>query len=135
MKTLNLKEIIEKHSLDVKEVAEQLFPKNQYPSLALSRIISGKALLDTDQVSKLSLMTGVPIECLYSGGEWKINTSENLMTFETGEYKAELDTEKWVTKVFHKQSLIHETIIHSGSIALSIYLRELTEVIIKHNKP
>ena len=55
MKTIDLKEIIEKRKLDAKDVAQQLFPGIKYPKLALNRIIAGEAVLDANQISKLAL--------------------------------------------------------------------------------
>ena len=132
MKTFDLKEIIEKQNLVVKEIAKQLFPNNKYPKLALDRVLSGKAFLDTNQVSKLSMMTGISVEELYSGGCWKASTSKDKLKFTSGNFTAELDTETWITKIYHKDSLFHEAVIHNGSIALSEYLTKLTNIINKH---
>jgi hypothetical protein len=132
MKTINLKEIIEKQNLDTKEVAEQLFPNNKYPKLALDRVLSGKAFLDTNQMSKLSMLTGIPIEKLYSGSEWKPSNQKGIHKFTNGEYVAELDTKTWITKIYKNDSLFHEAIISDGSIALSVYLSELTSIINKN---
>lgn len=134
MKTINLKEIIEKQNLDVKEVAEQLFPSNKYPKLALNRVLAGEAFLDTNQVSKLSMLTGIPIENLYSGAEWKATNEKGIHKFTNGDYVAELDTKTWITKIYHKGSMFHEAIIHDGTIALSAYLSELTSLINKFNQ-
>ena len=132
MKTFNLKEIIEKQGLSTKDVAIQLFPSNKYPKLALDRVLAGKAFLDTNQVSKLSMITGIAIDELYIGGEWKATSAKDKLRFTTGEYVAELDTKTWITKVYHNDSLFHDAVIHSGSISLSDYLTELTNLINKH---
>lgn len=134
MKTINLSEIIEKQNLDVKDVAEQLFPSNKYPKLALDRVLKGEAFLDTNQVSKLSMLTGIPIEKLYSGAEWKGSNEKGVHKFTNGDYVAELDTKTWVTKLYCNGSLFHESIIHNGTIALSAYLNELTSLINKYNQ-
>lgn len=132
MKIFDLKEIIEKQNLVVKEVAKELFPTNKYPKLALDRVLSGKAFLDTNQVSKLSMMTGISIEKLYSGGQWKASATDDKLKFTSENYTAELNTETWITKIYHKDSLFHEAIIHNGNIALSEYLTKLTNIINKH---
>jgi hypothetical protein len=69
MRTIDVKEIIEKHQLDAKEVAQQLFPGNKYPKLALNRVMAGSAQLDANQMSKLALLIGVQVSDLYSGSE------------------------------------------------------------------
>lgn len=134
MKTINLEKIITDHALDVREVGKELFPSAKYPKLALDRILKGEAFLDTNQVSKLSLITGIPIEVLFSGGEWKTQGSENKITFTSEDYKAELDTLTWVTKVYYKGSLFHEEIISQKHIELSEYLETLRNLINKYNK-
>lgn len=135
MQTINLKRIIEKQDLKPKWVAEQLFPENKYPKLALDRVLDGKAFLDTNQVSRLSAITGIPINFLYSGGEWEMKSTENKISFTSDDYFAELNTQTWKTEIYHKGSIFHETLIHSEGIPLSEYLSQLTNLIIKHSKP
>lgn len=132
MKTIDLNKIIEDNNLDVKELAGELFPDIKYPKLALDRILRGESKLDTDQLSRLSLYTGLPIEVLYSGTPWKTNISDKLVQFKTGDYKAELDRETWVTKIFHKGTIFHESIIHQSTIPLDEYFEELNSLINKH---
>ena len=132
MNKIDLQSIIGTYRLDQKEIAESLFPGNKYPALALKRVLSGEAYLDTNQVSKLALTIGVPIEKLFSGAEWKGYCKGSTHTFTNGEYKAELDTQTWTTKLFHKDSLLHEEILHSGSTPLSEYLSKLDELILNH---
>ena len=134
MQTVDIQKIIDQHGLDVDHVAEQLFPGHKYPRLAYNRVKHGKGTLDTNQVSKLALLTGRSISSLYSGEEWKAKTKENLHVFTNGEYRAELDTQTWVTKIFHNNSLFHEAIIHSSTIPLQEYLMEIDKIILKNKK-
>jgi hypothetical protein len=134
MHTLDLNRIIPENNLEVKKVAEELFPKNKYPKLALDRVLKGEAFLDTNQLSLLSLMTGVPIHFLYSNGSWEMSTKKKgMITFQTQDYKAELDLENWVTKIYHKNSLFHEALLHKEAIPLSEYLEQINNLIIKNN--
>jgi hypothetical protein len=129
MSTFNLQEIIDKQGLDAKEIAKELFPTNGYPVLALKRILKGEAFLDTEQLSKLSALTGITIGELYAGGAWKGSSAKDELIFKSGRYKAVLNTETWVTKIYKNDSLFHDKVIHGGSIALSKYLSSLTEII------
>ena len=129
MRTINVKEIIETRGLDTKEVARQLFPKNKYPDLALNRVIKGKNVLDADQISKLALLSGLQLSELFSGENWKATAHKGVHVFTNGEFRAELDSETWITKVFHKDSMFHESIIHSGSTPVSEYLSQLDLII------
>lgn len=136
MNTFNINALIERHGLDTKKVAVELFPENKYPMIALSRVISGEALLNTEQVSKLSFLTGIPINQLFEQGEW-VNlprkANDNTMAFENGEYRAELNRDTWETKIFHKNSIFHESVITNGAtLPLSVYFAELDKLILNH---
>lgn len=133
MRTIDLKKIIEDQGLDTKEVAQHLFPGNKYPRLALNRVIAGDAVLDANQISKLALLASVSISQLY-GTEWKSKSKKDLMIFSSENFRAELNTQTWVTKIFDNDSMFHESIIHSGSTPLSDYLNELNAIIIKYQK-
>jgi len=134
MKTLDLKSIIDRNNLEVKEVAVELFPNNKYAKLALDRIIKGEAFLDTNQLSRLSQMTGITINELFEGGKWKLKSDDTMMTFEYGDFRAELNTSTWETKVYHKNSIFHESVLSKRTISLKEYLSELNKLITKYNK-
>lgn len=131
MQKIDLKKIIKQRELDVAQVASQLFPNNKYSRLALNRVMQGKALLDSAQISKLALIADLDISELY-GIKWKATTKGGIMTLTTGDYVAILDTRSWITKVLHKNSLFHESIIHNGSTPLSLYLSKIGDIIEKH---
>lgn len=133
----NINELIKEHELDTKVLASELFPENKYPMIALTRVINGEALLNTDQLAKLSFLTGLPIEALFSGGEWRDAKSKeaNIIALENGEYRAELNRDTWITKLYHKNSIFHEAIILDGTaVPMSEYLSELDNLILKYKK-
>ena len=100
MSKIHLKSILEAHGVDPKKAAEVLFPKNMYPYLALNRVMKGKALLDSDQISALAFLLGVPIQSLFDKANWSITSSkEGIIIFTNGEYEAELDMVKNITKI------------------------------------
>lgn len=137
MNKFNLNAIIEQQGLDAKKIAAELFPENKYQMIALSRVINGEALLNTEQISKLSFLTGIPINQLFEQGDWKnlpTKSTDNLMMFENGDYRATLDRESWVTKLYHKNSIFHESVIVDGNtVPLSTYLAELDKLILNLN--
>ncbi len=132
MKTIDVEKIIKTKKLDKKELAQQLFPENKHSSLALNRVIKGDGFLDSNQISLLSELTGIAIGNLYSGNEWGLKNNKGLTVLTSGNFRAELDTKTWITKVFDKDSLFHESVIHSGTTALSVYLNLLTQIIELH---
>lgn len=134
MNTIDVKGIIEAKGLDTQTVAQQLFPTNQYARLALNRVIQGKALLDSTQISKFALLAGMTISELYNNGGWEAKSDAGIHTFTNGEFIAELNTNTWITKIFHNKSMIHESIIHAKDTPLSQYLEALNNVILNINK-
>lgn len=130
---INVQEIIDKYSLDGKVVAELLFPDNKYPVPALKRVIIGEMNLDSDQLHKLASLAGVTVSELYNN-DWEFIRGEtNTITFiaANGSYRAILDLNTWVTRIFDTESLFHESIIHGGAISLGEYLNKLDSIIKK----
>lgn len=129
MRTIELGRIIEDLSISKSDLALDLFPTHKHPMMALDRVIQGKSNLDTTQLSKLAALTNLTFDELYNGKNWKTKAKNNLITFEVDDFKAELDTKTMTSKVYHKASLFHETILHKTSIGLSEYLNEITNII------
>lgn len=134
MKKIDLKKIIHSKKLDEKEVAEQLFPMHKYPKLALDRVLEGEGVLDANQISRFSLYTGIPISELYDGAGWKGSIEGHTHVLVSGDYTAKLDTKNWSTRIFHKESLYHEFILHTPSITLAEYIDRLDFEISKLEK-
>jgi len=129
---IDLKKIIAVKKLDNREVAQELFPGHKHPKLALDRVLLGEGVLNADQISRFSLYSGIPIAELYSGANWRSSIQDQNHILVSGNYRAELDTVTWTTKLFHKDSLFHQFIIHSSSISLGDYIERLDIEISKH---
>lgn len=134
MQKINLEQIIEDHDLDKKNLAEQLFPHHKYAVLAMNRVLSGEGILDAEQISKLSLISGVPISKLFSSEKWELTNRKHLIVLTNDEYTAEVDTRTWATKVYASGSMFHETVLTSSHIALSDFTKKLDSIINKFNK-
>lgn len=129
MKTIDINNIIESKGLDQNDLAKELFPGAKHPKMALQRIIKGEAQLDSDQIVRLSIYTGIAIGELFGERDWKAQTKEGVHTFESEDYRAELDTNTWISKVWKKDELIHEVVIHDRHISISNYFTLLNNVI------
>jgi|TARA_R110000782_G_scaffold110852_2_gene200323 hypothetical protein len=66
MKKIDIPAIIQKHALDPRKVAFEMFPTNTWPDSALARVIQKKTLLNEEQIFKLAKLTGGTIDALYS---------------------------------------------------------------------
>ncbi len=131
MKTIDLQKIIQEHKLDAKTLAKDLFPTHQHPSMALTRVVQGKGVLDANQISLLADITGQSINALFGQAEWVASSNKDLIIFQSEDFRAELCMESGSSKVYHKGSLFHETILHTTSIPLSEYLAEISAVVMK----
>lgn len=133
MKSIDLKKLMDSHGLKKRDVATQLFPGIKYPVLALNRVLKGEALLDTDQISKLAAILKVPISTLFNEKtQWEMQGTKTGITLTTGKYRAELDTNTWLTRVFANDTLFHEAILHNGRIYLSEYIEMLNQIVDKN---
>lgn len=117
--------------LDKKVVAAQLYPRLKHPLLAFNRAIKGISSLSDAQKSKLALLADLSPAALYEAGKWQVRSKENVITFLTEEYRAELDTSTFVTRLFHNKSLFHETVLAVRGIALPDFLAVLNAQILK----
>lgn len=134
MQTIDLTTILDKSEVQKKEIAKLLFPNHKYPGLALNSVLKGELKLDADQISKLSAFTGIPIDELFHISKWKMESCENQIEFSTGNFKALLNTETWITKIFCNDSLFHESVVHSRMVPLSEYFKTINELISKHKE-
>lgn len=133
MQTINLQKLIEERDLDRDVLAAELFPGHKFPNLALARVIQGKSVLDANQISRLAQITGLNISDLFEGATWKSEPlKKGLVTFTSGRYRAELDTQTLITKIYHIDTLFHTATMSHATITISDYLRSLDEIIFKH---
>lgn len=134
MQTIDLASILEKSEVSKKELAKLLFPSHKYPGLAINNVLKGELKLDSEQISKLSSFTGISIEDLFQISKWKMESLKGQIEFSNGEFKALLNTETWITKIFCNDSMFHESVIHAGTIPLSEYIKQINELISKHKE-
>jgi len=131
MAEVNLNHLIQKGFFSKRDLAEHLFPENNYPVDALDRILKGKAYLNTPQLSKLSALLDIPVEELFNLGRWVSvpNKANKPMVFRKDGFEIHLDLKKWETKIFNRGSLFHTTLIKDKSIELQEYFRKIDEII------
>lgn len=129
MAALNLQRIIDGQGLDPKVLASELFPGNKHPELSLRRVLKGEAALDAEQISKIAQLTGLTFDELYAGRVWRTSATDTSITFESDDYKAVLDTDTFIAKIYRKDSLIHEEAILRQGIPLKDFLNFVNEII------
>lgn len=134
MPRINLLQIIEDFELDRQYLAKALFPENKYSNMALTRILSGEAQLEETQILKLASMLNISLDCLFNNQWSKLAiTNKSLLVYERYSFRAELDLENFITKVFYRDSLIYDEVLHSKSIKLTEYFEFLESIILNYN--
>lgn len=131
MQSIDIAKIIETRGLDFDTVARTLFPENGHPTAALKRLIAGESELHWTHIQYLAYAADLTLVQLLTGQDWEQSVNSHTHTVTAGDYTAKLDRATWTTKLFLKDTIIHETILHDGHIVLSDYLAILDEQIIK----
>lgn len=131
MNNIDIPRIIAEKRLSKRILAEELFPSNKHPVASLDRVIEGDQFLNSVQIGKLSFLTGMPIEDIFSSN-FKITEINKKMSFRWGDYHAELNRSNLTTKITHRGSLFHEFVIHKEGITLKSYIEEIKKIIDKH---
>jgi hypothetical protein len=135
MNRIDLRRILETSNLKASYVGAVLFPENLKPSAAVWRVCRGEALLNSEQIAKLSELLNVPIGLLFDDAEWRMSvegTRKNVIQFRSYDYFAELDLETMTTTVSRNGVRFFEKAQHPKSIGLTDYLSQLTDLIIKN---
>ena len=132
MQTIDLQKIIDAQGLLIKDLGKILFPKTKYPYLAIRRIMMGKAFLNSTQITKLSEVTGIPVNFLFNLGKWEIALQDKKMKAVSGEITAELNTESWETQLFKNGEKHLEPFKFAPVVAISTYLEHVTNLILKN---
>jgi|SRR5690625_465917 len=127
---LNLKDIIDNFQLDQDRLGRALFPDHAYPHFALRRLISGKSTLTVKQLVTIADLTGQTLDDLINKDRWKSEkVTEDTVTLVKGGYRAVLDRQTMITKIFREDTLLPETIIHSETILLKDYIKNLNKIV------
>lgn len=131
---IELREMIKEMDLNKRELSLVLFPKAKHPAMALTRLISGRSKLNEQQIYRLSIFTGIPIEGLYKESlYWKTTAREGLVYFTKRNYRAIYDPSTGITKVYSLDSLLATHVVSSPMQPLSDYLTEINSIIINSN--
>lgn len=132
MKTIDLNRLIEDRQLIKKDLAVLLFPQNAHPEQALRRVLEGVSLLNSDQISRLSLAANIPINYLFTGKGWKGVSQGSIHVLTSGRFRAEVDMDMGRIVLFDKETLFHSENLISRNIPLSELVTGINNQILKH---
>ena len=128
---IDIENIIVSYGFDRKEIASQLFPKSKHPELALKRIISGDGSLNTKQISKLSIITGVSVPDLFKS-TWSASFERNELKFSRNGFKVLFNPKTGLARIYDSNSLFHEIVLTTSALTLSSFIKEIDSLIKTH---
>lgn len=129
MQTLDLKQIMTLHGLKPVALARELWPDHKEPYKALHYVLSGKGLLNSEQIAKLSEIVGLPISSLFTGSWLSTSLNAKTVQFSILGTMAELNMENRVTLVYFRGSQTPLELNHEKGTTLSEYLDKLINFI------
>ena len=125
---INVKKIFNDHRLDVETSARKLFPRNNYPAKALSRVFKNQSLLNSKQLVVLSELTGLTVDQLYAPDKGAVLLNEIKVVLPNN-VRAMVDTDVGVTRIY-KDSKEPLEIWHGNDIKIGDYFTKLINKII-----
>lgn len=125
MKTIDIKNIIESSGIDFMEYAELLFPKIKLQRLALNRAIKSNPPLKSDQISKLSLLSGVPISAMYSDKDLSCFFKNDDIRIETPGNIIYVDLLSAEYRIFSRTDLSHDKKALPDNMDVGSFLNEI----------
>jgi len=134
---LNLQKIIDVKNLDRAALAKKLFSGVTRSDMALTRVLRGEQELTVEQYRILAEITEIPLGFLVTQ-DWLIGAEEEgKVHFLRGDIIAQLDTQDWLTVVHQYRDgsyvPVFEVKVTEGKIPLSVYLEDLTNIVISNN--
>lgn len=133
-KFINIKKILVERKMDKAErtrLAKAVFPDVKFPVRAFSRIVKGEAEMTVSQAATVAEFLGVRIEDLYEPDRWLWGSpKDGKNVFLYGDsFRAEVDTQTWVTRLYHKDELVTGGVLCDGQTPVSEYFSKLRDTV------
>lgn len=131
-KFINIKKILEDRGVSKAQIAALVFPTVKFPQRAFSRVLTGKTELTASQAATIAEFLGVRIEDLYEPDRWLWNNSKDseIIFLYGNNFRAEVNTQTWNTRLYYKDELIREEVVCDGQIPVGEYLDKLKKIVI-----
>ena len=131
-KFINIKKILEDKGVSKTQIACLVFPDVKFPQRAFSRVLTGKTELTVSQAATIAEFLGVRIEDLYEPDRWLWDDSKDgkHIFLYGNNFRAEVDTQTWNTRLYHKDELITEEVICDGQTPIGEYLAKLKRLVL-----
>lgn len=132
MDTIFIRNVIKSKGVSQKAVAELLFPDNKFPENALRRFFRGKTKLSAEQAKRLADYIGITVDDLYSENGWRVTSDKNKHTFIKEDFRAEIDLETGIAKVYHSDTPVAEKMLVKSVISLKEFIESIDEIILNY---
>ena len=131
-KFINIKKILEDKGVSKTQIASLVFPDVKFPQRAFSRVLTGKTELTVSQAATIAEFLDVRIEDLYEPDRWLWdNSKDGKCIFLYGNnFRAEIDTQTWKTRLYHKDELITEEVICDEHVPIGEYFAKLKRLVL-----
>ena len=110
MTHFDINKVIEHYGLDTNEVAKVVFPKVNYPKVALNRVLKGEAALSVEQLESLAEFIGVLPGDLFELSQWKGTTEDSHLVFKRGDYTVRLNYKGAYITISKNNEIIYQEI-------------------------
>jgi transcriptional regulator with XRE-family HTH domain len=137
MSKIDLKRIRTLNGIKPSDLADKLFPNHKRAYQALNNVERGKTFLNTEQLSVLADIVGVPEGLLFTGNDWAMSVSKtnpSSIIFKTYDYVAEYDTRVHSSSISNSNGVMYEKIDHDHGMEITEYQNFLTDLIIKYKQ-
>lgn len=128
MTHFDINKVIEHYGLDVNEVAKVVFPKVNYPKVALNRVLKGEATLGVEQLERLAEFIGVLPGDLFELSQWKGTTEDNHLVFKRGDYTVRLNYSGAYLTISKNNEVIHQEITGDNKV-LTEFINHIDQLI------
>ena len=128
---IDIDSVCQEVGLDISFVAKQLFPTNQYPALALRRVMVGRGELNASQIQRLASIANLDPGDLFFPAPWKMRTRRGEVYLITSKYQVRISTDTGEAELMENGTLRCTTVLVLGAMTLSDLLGEIEKIISK----
>lgn len=133
---IDIKSLLKSSPTTMDELASYLYPRNNYPLLALKRVMKGKSELNETQIRKLAEILNLEIYEVFSKKGWVRESKDGVLTFSQNQVSADvfLKTFKVVVRktVRGEDVLLKEYYISEPHIDVMAFIESLNNIIKIH---
>lgn len=129
---IDLKQLFTEVDVNIDEMAELLFPKNNYPRAALNRIFTGDSLLNSDQIYRIAKFFDIEVSVLYQPDDWSYIQQRRLQVIYLPKFKVFYDSELSYTTMYSKTDMTVIEFPSDSTLSMANYLKLVKNKISQH---